>query len=187
MRQILLTTMLIIGLVENLSAYSIKFKTAPNHKGVYSIHIQCNNGSSRVVVYEPSHKYSPYFVDRKGSFKTLNNAASKACSKKITKLHRLKDNSLVCRSRNELRNLLSSRFSYDARKINLKYGADEGSCFLSSSSSTVKLLKKYSNESFPRPQDNGEKQWIENTKLNYDYYKVLSGRKTYYIGENEIQ
>jgi len=184
MNKIILGLILLAGSLSVSNAYSIKFKTTPNRSGVYSIHIQCNNGSNKVIVYEPSD-YNSYYVSSKG-FKTINGAAGYACSKHTT-LYRLKNKALVCKDREELRNLLSSSFSYGARKVNLKYGSKEGSCFLASSSSTVELLKKYSNESFPRPQDDGKRKWIENTKLDHDYYKVLSGGKIFYIGEQEIR
>ena len=63
---------------------------------------------------------------------------------------------------------------------------NDNDCFLVNSNSKVNLLRKYSNETFEKEFQKGEKVWYETVKLIDAYYRVKTKSGGYYIRKSEI-
>jgi len=188
MKKLVLGLSLIYLITTALLAYTVKNSFWSGNTKVYTL--ICSNGSKTTVSYFQNSDI-PYTTGTKGiSFKTFDEAAKSACSSNPnnTKIYFLKNEAMVCINRNELKELLSgSGMAYGMHKVNLKYGVKGSSCFLAKSTSKIKILKEYKNETYKQKFDDGKKQWTKTVNLCDTYFKVKSGGNTYYVRKSDIQ
>jgi len=150
-----------------LLAYTVKFKTGPNHDGTYMYSISCNNGISKNISYNPNGGITQYFYNSH-AYQSLKEAASYACStNKIPKTVYIKKGTLICTKEKEMRSALTSENVYAMRKHFAKMGGD---CFISSSG-TFKFVKEHT-----LPRDS----YIDN------YFEIASKYETAFVRKNEI-
>ena len=159
-----------------------KIKSGNNQ---YDLTVICDNGSAVSII---ENTYTGKFYNKGLVYNNLNSAIKKACSTS-QKLYSLKNETIACKSRIELKELLAEDGQvYELKKINLEFGPDKkGSCVLAKSSSKIKILKEYKHETFEKKYDDGKKKWTKTVNLCDSYFKIEAGNNIYYVRKSDIQ
>ena len=183
MKRIVLGIVALSFMVTSVFAWSIQ-ETKKSGSQQLDHYVSCDQGYVNIIIVGENTYTNKYFVGGK-MYGSMSQAVNSNCSKK-TKLYRLKQEAMVCKSKSRIRELLAGDgTTYNLHKINLRYG-DKGDCFLVSSSSKVQILKQYRNETFVKTYDNGKKQWKETVKLCDTYYRIEAKGGKYYVRKNDI-